>query len=537
MKRKGALEGGEATIGTGREFGMTDPGAADKDGGTVGGVDGNAFASARRELGVLLVHGMGEQKPGAHVEKVVRSLIASWGTDYEVRDVCQEPERPRPADPAAGQKGDRDGTEARAAEGGRRIVVRVQVGGNQNETVDLHFHEVWWADLGVRTGLRYWGRFLWWVVRAPFLRFRARTGRFDNRLWRNRARNGGLVELESPRSGMRRLPQFFVLGCFSSLAILVAFTWGLLRRLLRGFAPSPVVLLESFGDVQIYTEGARADTGSGPDMGLPSRVPISRRMVQKMVSMAERDYDQWYVMAHSLGSVVAFNGLMEPDYVLPNYLEEGHWDQLDPRFKTQREDDDTENMWPRRPDWLEPTDALSREELFRDLGGFVTYGSPLHVFVDLWPHMVMLNKNDVFAKGFRWLNVCSPFDPISGALRAIRGNEAAAKAKLRPEVFRFSGNRWAFIAHGAYLKARSARRDVGHYLGKWWLRREDFTTPKGVQWPAWLGASLQILLASTGLVALFLGEALAVVTSVRGLLDALLFGVAELCCIVTLTGL
>lgn len=514
---------------------MTDTGAVDKDAGKGGGEDCTARAPGDRALGVLLVHGMGEQKPGDHMEKVVRSLVASWGTDYEVREVCRGPERPRPAD-SAGQNGGGDGTEARAAEDGPQIVVRVQVGGNQNETVDLHFHEVWWADLGVRTGLLNWLRFLGWVVRAPFLRFRARTGRFDDKRWMNRARDGGLVELESPRSGMRGLPQFFVLCCFSGLAILVACTWGLLRRLLRGFAPSPVVLLQSFGDVQIYTEGARADTGSGRDMGLPPRVPIRRRMVQKMVAMAERDYDRWYVMAHSLGSVVAFNGLMEPDYVLPNYLEKEHWSRLEARFKTQREDDDTEKMRPRRPDWLEPVDALSREELFRDLGGFVTYGSPLHVFGDLWPHIVMLNKNGVFDKEFRWLNVCSPFDPISGTLRAIRGNEDAANANLRPEVLRFSGNRWAFVAHGAYLKARSARRDVGHYLGKWWLRQEGFTTPKGVQWPSWLVAFSQILVALAGLVVLFLGEVLAVVTSVRRLWDALLVGLADMCCIATLTG-
>lgn len=60
---------------------MTDPGAADKDAGTDGDEDCTTRASADRNLGVLLVHGMGEQKPGDHVEKVVRSLVASWGAD------------------------------------------------------------------------------------------------------------------------------------------------------------------------------------------------------------------------------------------------------------------------------------------------------------------------------------------------------------------------------------------------------------------------------------------------------------------------
>lgn len=514
---------------------MTRPGTSDTGDRPAGRDDCMACAPPDCKLGVLLVHGMGEQRPGDHVEKVVRSLMASWKADYEVRQVCQEPECRRPADTAA-KNGDRVGVEAPSGEDDPRIVVRVQVGGCQNKTVDLHFHEVWWADLGVRTGLRNWGRFLWWVLRAPFRRFRAKTGRFENEPWMRRARGGGLVELESPRSGMRGLAQFFVLCCFSGLAIVVAFSWGLLRRLLRGFAPSPVVLLQSFGDVQIYTEGARADTGSGPDMGLPPRVPIRRRMVQKMVAMAERDYDRWYVMAHSLGSVVAFNGLMEPDFVLPNYLEKGHWSRLDSDFKTQRKDGDTEKMRPRRAAWLGPTDALSREKLFRRLGGLVTYGSPLHLFVDLWPHIVMLNKKDVFAKDFRWINVCSPFDPISGALRAIRGSEDAANAKLCPEVLRFSGNRWAFIAHGAYLKARSTRWDVGHYLGRWWLRQEDSAVPKVAQGPAWLVAFLQILAGSALLVGVFFGEAAAVVSLVCRLWWTLLDCLAELWYVATLTG-
>ena len=251
--------------------------------------------------------------------------------------------------------------------------------------------------------------------------------------------------------------------------------------------------------------------------------------------MAERDYDRWYVMAHSLGSVVAFNGLMEPDYLLPNYLEKKQWDGLNKRFKTERKDDDTEKMRPRRPAWLKPKDALSREQLFRKLGGFLTYGSPIHLFVDLWPHVVMFNKNDVFAEDFRWLNVCSPFDPISGALRAFRGDDEAVKAKLCPEPFRFSGKRLAFIAHGNYLKARSAGRDVGHYLGKWWLRQEDFATPEGVLWPSWLVAFSQMLLASALLCGLLGAEVGAVVGLASRLGDALLAGWAEVCCLATVT--
>lgn len=518
---------------------MTDPGAPDTGAGAVCCESCSACTPPDRTVGVLLVHGMGEQNAGDHTEKVVRNLIASWDADYEVRQICQKPK----VCPACGRLPDTAGKDQNgvgskpcASESGPRIIARVQVGGARNETVDLHFHEVSWADLGQRRGFVNWLRFVGWVLGAPFRIIGARTGKFDCRRWAKRARAAGLRELESPRSGWGRVPQFLVLCCFSTLALVTVVTWGLLRRLLQGVAPSPVVLLQSFGDVQVYTEKARADTGSGVDMGLPPRVPIRRRMVQEMVTVAKRDYDRWYVMAHSLGSVVAFNGLMEPDYLLPNYLEREQWDGLDERFKTEREDDDTEKMRPRRPAWLKPKDALLRKELFRGLGGFVTYGSPIHLFVDLWPHVVMFNKNDVFAEGFRWINVCSPFDPISGALRAFRENEEAVKAKLCPEPFRFSGRRWAFIAHGKYLRARDGRRkDVGHYLGKWWLRREDFAAPGGIQWPSWLVAFLQVLVAAALLLGLSWTGMGAAVGLAFTLCDAVLGGWAEMCCLTVVT--
>ena len=73
--------------------------------------------------------------------------------------------------------------------------------------------------------------------------------------------------------------------------------------------------------------------------------------------------------------------------------------------------------------------------------------------------------------------------------------------------------------------------------GKWWLRQKGFASPKGIQWPSWLVAFLQVLLASTGLVAVFISEALAVVTSVRRLWDALLADLEEMCYIAAPIGL
>src|SRR5437763_7810600 len=93
----------------------------------------------------------------------------------------------------------------------------------------------------------------------------------------------------------------------------------------------------------------------------PMRTTIRRRMVSVMTAMAKRpDYDRWYIFAHSLGTVPAFNALQETEWALPNYLSEEEWDRLPQRFKTQTpftpsdlaERPGLDRMMPRRPPWL-----------------------------------------------------------------------------------------------------------------------------------------------------------------------------------------
>ena len=362
---------------------MAEEAVADRNCNSAGCGENAGGGAPDRKIGLLLVHGMGEQSRGEHAEKVVRSLVASWGKTYDIRQTTvRSSPAPEPGDDVVPD----------VCPDSAPITVRVVVDGDERETVDVHFHEVWWADLGQRPGFLSWLRFLWWVVCTPFSLCKRNRRKYAESKWWGRGKRAGLARLASPRSGLLFAGQFFVLLFFAVLALMSVFTWGALRRLLQSFAPSPVVLLQYFGDVQVYREGPRVDTGSGLDMAIPPRFSIRRRMITEMVAMAEREYDRWYVMAHSLGSVVAFNGLVEPDYILPNYLQEKHWRRLDARFKTTWKDPDTNEMWPRRPTWLEPEHALSRQQLFGRLGGFVTYGCPLHLFVDLWRHVVPINR-------------------------------------------------------------------------------------------------------------------------------------------------
>jgi hypothetical protein len=85
--------------------------------------------------------------------------------------------------------------------------------------------------------------------------------------------------------------------------------------------------------VKLYSQDMRAGGSpmDGPDE--PPRAAIRRRMVRTMVDVAAAGYDRWYILAHSLGSIVAWNGVMETERALPNYLDRERWGlQAPPRF-------------------------------------------------------------------------------------------------------------------------------------------------------------------------------------------------------------
>ncbi|MFN7661109.1 MAG: hypothetical protein ACK5P3_23815, partial [Dolichospermum sp.] len=141
-----------------------------------------------------------------------------------------------------------------------------------------------------------------------------------------------------------------------------------------------------------------------------------------------------------------FNGLMESDAALPNYLNQDLWEEVrndGMRTTTDQENSlsqkQADNMFPSRPAWLELNNIIAREDLFKNLKGFMTYGSPLSKFAVVWPAIVPINRdNSVFSKDFEWINVYDPTDPVADKtkyfdLENYRGKktiEIAYKAEL-----------------------------------------------------------------------------------------------------------
>ena len=265
--------------------------------------------------------------------------------------------------------------------------------------------------------------------------------------------------------------------------LLTAITLNLLNAVLRGLRLGRLtsdVLYRYVGDVKLYQDRGRPGKGPLEDRGLPRRVAIRRRMVTTLVTVACGNYDRWYVLGHSLGSVVAFNGLMETAHALPNYLSETAlagaqgFRKPDPNANPR----DVKHMSPRRPVWIcDDRCTLDRKDLFSGLRGFVTYGSPLDKFAFLWPQIVNVNTDHrAFAEGFEWINIFDHTDPVAGRLDAFKG---AFGTNGGPRNFAYKAC-WALLwSHKRYLKRGADPDSASRKLLAWIVDgKTKFTIPQ-----------------------------------------------------------
>jgi hypothetical protein len=420
-------------------------------------MDGGKTEFGRPErIGLLFVHGMGEQERWAHLHSSVvelAELLRHTGDDKASVSVVDRtagwelpPDRPHPGGIAP-------------------ITLQYRSAARR---IDYDCHEVWWADLGERSGvgdaIRFW---LWglgqWL--APIY----------CELDASHQSQAAPEMVHVPRSvaGDLRLEPWARLQLLLAAlaALFVTCTWSLAKRLisgLSGVAPLPTLIVRYVGDVRLYE--TRATPGDSPvsDPGHPRRVAIRRRMVTQMVALGAGDHDRWYVLAHSLGTVVAYNGLTETGHCLPNYLPQDQWERLPHRLK---EDEgclrrpDVHAMMPSRPGWLGDHDVINRPELFRNLRGLLTYGSPLDKFAGLWPRIVAtatdrkpLDPQTPFS-ACEWVNLNAPTDPVAGALDSFAIKPTGSTPT--PINVRTSWS-WAFgLSHIHYLRGfeRYARSD------------------------------------------------------------------------------
>lgn len=406
------------------------------------------------EVGLLLVHGIGEQKQFDHLRETaaeIASFVAETPTvvRLSVTDDCDK------TDP--------------------RITIEATLReGKAERQVILRLHEVWWADLGIKNGLIEQIKFWFWGLGQW-----AAEAVFTGKRLSNSAQMMVLPRFSSHSSPDKRpsishrWATHAALLAAAMLAFLTFFTWSAAKRLIAFLSkslPDSSLIYLFIGDVMIYQQAGGPGQGTTEDPDLPVRATIRRRMVRGMTSMAQRPYDRWLILAHSLGCVPAFNALQEMELTLPNYLTEAEWNALAARLKTQQPfvsdgaEPITYSMMPRRPPWLSKTDGISRVALFERFAGLVTYGCPLDKFAALWPRIVPLNKQtSVFQPACEWINLHEPTDPVAAKLDAFappQRDKAEPPSDLQPLAPQNFATRalWVFLLSHLYYFNPQRRR-------------------------------------------------------------------------------
>ncbi len=408
-------------------------------------------------IGGLVVHGVGEQQPNEQRDEVAAALVSAWQKRYGRSNVSQL------CDP--------DDDLPKASNKKVSITIRCPDTKERVGFKKVYFKEVYWADLDenpqsssqkIRYRLAFWRWALsQWMVK-----------RYPKTVEEFKAKDHMELPLPEPKERISFPVRTKLFGVGISF-ILLGVTWELLRFLVRVLhiaMPGSGVLVQYLADISLYTENRYRFRPPHVVLTDAPRDAIRRRMVRGLVDMAEGNYDRWYVVAHSLGSVVAHNGLMEPAEALPNYLSHKDWQRVT-ELQSQGPNVSDRKMRPVRPCWLADTDALDRGKLFANLKGFFTYGSPLSKFAALWPAIVPVNKDMESLGKCEWINVRDRMDSISGPLNTF-GEPNKGTFAPRNVLYRSS---WLFLlAHIRYLRHSLSSTSLADVLGEWILKGQSF---------------------------------------------------------------
>lgn len=440
-------------------------------------------------VGVIVVHGIGEQQPGDHMEGVVRPLAE--GLEREDRDrrvTVVTPEKVEPGEPQAWIM-------VHSRDGGRPTLSRIGV------------HEVHWADINESASLVkgilfwFWGLSIWLTrglnrPRSPLFERTMALPRFPDR-------EPGASPSRSDRI------QLFIVGWIFFLTAPVLVTLNFIAKRVFGTTlPATLETLVSYvSAVRLYTQPRRAGPGLLESSNEAPRYAIRRRMARVLTDVASRGrdpaahgrdpYDRWYVLAHSQGTVVAFNGLQATGLGLAAYLDRDRLDRLERCGLTGRRRGDYDgptaeeiaadpHLAPAIPaDRLGQDRVVYRERLFEKFRGLLTYGSPLDKFAGIWPRIVALNRwAAVFPADAQWVNAWDPTDPVGAQLNAFDHDKvfdgrtpqrtvldgAEGRKPLEPHNVACKAHPVLLASHVYYLQDAGGRpQPLTRWIGDWLL--------------------------------------------------------------------
>lgn len=489
----------------------------------------DANPERRERVGLVVVHGIGEQRRFEHVDAQVREIIRAIRAREAAGGLSEVTVEVYKGQSASFQS--EQDTWATGDEAPIKAVVRDAPTG---KLLEIHFHEVWWADSNEPYSLSKQVRFWAWGLIIGFIPMKRHSTHAGAASTRDPRAPGG-------RTKQQRLWVRARLFGVSVVAVLGAASIGLFtflaKRLFNLDPPDFVkVFVNYVAGVKLYNQKQRRGSGFPAqnadfleDLGEPPRITVRRRMIRALAQAACADYDRWYVVAHSLGTVVAFNGLMESAYTWPGYFDEQGWNKLVANGFAGGAREGWEPpegiASPRRPVWAEPRHIAYRSAVFYKLHGVLFMGSPLEKFATLWPGRVPIATEPAFRTGTTWLNIYDPIDPVSGVLRAF--DTRCEHACPQPETIGYASDWKFFISHIRYLTwtpgggtladgladwlITGTRRKIGPEVGCRWFRSpiaSKFAGPRAkvnssrhyirtcAAWCWWLGAIIVLALLS-----------------------------------------
>jgi hypothetical protein len=376
--------------------------------------------SAKR-VGIIVVHGVGEQKRFEHLDGEVRKIIFALREEaksIEGTSVTVEIARANSAPFESAEN---------TWQVGPGSTTRIILKGFGEQEINLHIHEVWWADVNESYSLAKQVRF--WLWGLAVWRYPGKTGS-----------SGAAARYAAPPIPVDeissrlwiRLHLFGVTMVFTALGFSIGVISFLAKRLFDLELPKFLQLITNYvSGVKLYNQPRRlsksiipADANFLDNINAAPRYAIRRRMLRAIADVACNDYDDWFVLAHSLGSVVAFNGLMEPSWSWPGYFDEQDWNRLrthNPPFAGPHAASwrpPSGPMVPDRPPWS-GTEVAYRRRIFSKFRGMLTYGCPLEKFAAIWPARVPISRVAAFSDNVVWVNAFDPLDPVSGVLTSF----------------------------------------------------------------------------------------------------------------------
>jgi hypothetical protein len=402
-----------------------------------------------RRVGVLVIHGVGEQTRFEHLEEIALNLAkAANGACVDMR---------------YGSQIERHAEQQSWHES--PITMRWK---GENGWIEAQFREVYWADFGLGETVGGWLRLLWWIISMPGARvFSAGDGQGQE------SSDLRFYELQAPdkaKPGARiaiRIYLWFVCSIAAPLVLFAKPVQILLARLISFDLPLLRVLMHTLGNVMLYQD-AKVFTDRLESFNEKRRTGIRRRMVDGLLRMAtageKGELEAFYIIGHSLGTVIAFNALMEDPAAIPNFLSREEWENLPNRLKSSKPPTPVD-LIPPRPPWLKPGDCINRDVLLEKCAGFLTAGCPLDKFAALWPAIVPMSTQQMNPP-IRWVNVADGLDVVANQLHYFPVSPTPAGGFMLEN--HWWGNAFSpLTAHTSYWKVKPGHTRLVNWMVRW----------------------------------------------------------------------